>query len=259
MPSSSIDSCAALNAMLPLSACGHTKRPRSSRLANRHSPSPSNHKSFTRSPRRPRNTKMCPEKGFSASAVCASAASPSMPLRISVTPAATQKPVEYCRQLPTIHYPMHYQLDRSNPDLHRAGNRFARPHHCCRHPLGHLAYRLGIERHRQQLRGGLRQSIVCSVLPYPLAHQVGIEAIGQRHRRERRSRRKALCNHRFPVRFAEIPPTVTCDPAGLPSHHHRTLLHLGVHSLNLVDTIVASFAYANKRAFTVRLPSSWTA
>ena len=36
MPSSSIDSCARVSETVPLAACGHTKRPRSSRLANRH-------------------------------------------------------------------------------------------------------------------------------------------------------------------------------------------------------------------------------
>ena len=44
MPSSSIDSCARVSETLPLSACGHTNRPRSSRFENRQSPSPSNHK-----------------------------------------------------------------------------------------------------------------------------------------------------------------------------------------------------------------------
>ncbi len=38
IPSSSIESCARLNETVPLAACGHTKRPRSSRLANRHRP-----------------------------------------------------------------------------------------------------------------------------------------------------------------------------------------------------------------------------
>jgi hypothetical protein len=41
IPSSSIDNCAALNATAPQVACGHTNRPRSRRLAKRHSPSPS--------------------------------------------------------------------------------------------------------------------------------------------------------------------------------------------------------------------------
>lgn len=63
MPSSSIESCAALKDTVPLSARGHTKRPRSRRLANRHRPSPSHQRIFTRSPRRPRKTKSCPEKG----------------------------------------------------------------------------------------------------------------------------------------------------------------------------------------------------
>ena len=67
-------------------ACGHTKRPRSSRFANRHSPSPSHHSNFTRSPRRPRNTNSCPENGSSPSCSCTIAASPSKPLRMSVAP-----------------------------------------------------------------------------------------------------------------------------------------------------------------------------
>ena len=41
MPSSSIDNCARVNETVPLAACGHTKRPRSKRLANKHNPSPS--------------------------------------------------------------------------------------------------------------------------------------------------------------------------------------------------------------------------
>jgi len=54
MPSSSIDSCAALSETLPVSACGQMNRPRSRRLVSRHMPSPSLHSSLTRSPRRPR-------------------------------------------------------------------------------------------------------------------------------------------------------------------------------------------------------------
>jgi hypothetical protein len=57
MPSSSIDNCARLSDTAPSSACGQMKRPRSSRLANRQSPSPSHHSSLMRSPRRPRKTK----------------------------------------------------------------------------------------------------------------------------------------------------------------------------------------------------------
>lgn len=43
MPSSSIDSCACVSATEPLLACGQMKRPRSSRLANKHWPSPLHH------------------------------------------------------------------------------------------------------------------------------------------------------------------------------------------------------------------------
>ena len=38
MPSSNIDNCARVSETVPLSACGQTKRPRSSRFANRHKP-----------------------------------------------------------------------------------------------------------------------------------------------------------------------------------------------------------------------------
>ena len=41
IPSSSIDSCAGVTTILPPDADGHTKRPRSRRLANRHAPWPS--------------------------------------------------------------------------------------------------------------------------------------------------------------------------------------------------------------------------
>ncbi len=61
MPSRSIDSCARLRCTVPLSAFGQMNRPRSRRLANKHKPSPSHQRSFTMSPRRPRNTNTCPE------------------------------------------------------------------------------------------------------------------------------------------------------------------------------------------------------
>src|SRR5438132_51469 len=90
MPSSSIDNCARVSATVPLLACGHTKRPRSKRFENRQSPSPSNHKTLIRSPRRPRNTNTCPEKGVCSNLVCTKALNPVKPRRRSVTPAAIQ-------------------------------------------------------------------------------------------------------------------------------------------------------------------------
>ncbi len=63
MPSNSIESCARLRETVPLSAFGQMNRPRSSRLAKRQRPSPSNHNSFTISPRRPRKTNTWPENG----------------------------------------------------------------------------------------------------------------------------------------------------------------------------------------------------
>ena len=90
MPSNSIDNCARVSETVPLAACGHTKRPRSSRFANKHNPSPSNHKTLIRSPRRPRNTNTCPQNGLCSSFVCTNALSPVKPRRKSVTPAAIQ-------------------------------------------------------------------------------------------------------------------------------------------------------------------------
>ena len=90
MPSKSIESCARLSCTVPLSAFGQMNRPRSRRLANRHRPSPSHHKSLTMSPRRPRNTNTCPENGCSCNTFCTCALNPSKPRRRSVTPAAIQ-------------------------------------------------------------------------------------------------------------------------------------------------------------------------
>src|SRR5688572_28761207 len=90
MPSSNIDNCARVSETVPLSAFGQMKRPRSSRLANKHNPSPSNQSSFIKSPRRPRKTNTCPENGLFSNTVCAIALSPVNPLRRSVTPAAIQ-------------------------------------------------------------------------------------------------------------------------------------------------------------------------
>src|SRR5690606_13905605 len=88
--SNSIASCAVVKATLPLVACGQTKRPCSSRLQNRHKPSPSHHSNLIRSPRSPRNTKIWPENRSASSGVCTRAARPSTPRRMSVTPAAIQ-------------------------------------------------------------------------------------------------------------------------------------------------------------------------
>ncbi len=90
IPSSNIDNCAALSDTLPLCACGQTKRPRSKRLAIKHRPVPSHHNSLSKSPRRPRKTKICPQNGLLASACCTRALKPVKPLRMSVTPAASQ-------------------------------------------------------------------------------------------------------------------------------------------------------------------------
>jgi transposase len=53
--------------------------------------SPSHHRSFTMSPRRPRNTNTCPENGCSCNTFCTCALSPSNPRRRSVTGALHNK------------------------------------------------------------------------------------------------------------------------------------------------------------------------
>src|SRR5262249_20880241 len=89
IPSNNIDNCARVSDTVQFSARGHTKRPRSRRLDNKHSPAPSlsHHNTFSRSPRRPRNTNTCPENGSCSNAVCTRLLSPVNPRRRSVTPA----------------------------------------------------------------------------------------------------------------------------------------------------------------------------
>src|SRR5437773_4120213 len=70
MPSSSIDNCARVSPTVPLVACGHTKRPRSSRFAIKHNPSPSYQRTLLRSPRHQRNTNSSSEKGFCPTLAC---------------------------------------------------------------------------------------------------------------------------------------------------------------------------------------------
>lgn len=60
IPSSNIDNCARVSDTVPVSAFGQTNLPRSKRFENRQRPSPSNHSSLMRSPRRPRKTNKWP-------------------------------------------------------------------------------------------------------------------------------------------------------------------------------------------------------
>ena len=90
MPSSSIASCAAVRAILPSFAAGHTNRPFSRRFENRHAPCPSHQMILIKSPRRPRKTNMWPVNGSCFSVCSACAASVVNPRRMSVTPAASQ-------------------------------------------------------------------------------------------------------------------------------------------------------------------------
>src|ERR1700721_1376993 len=69
---------------------GQTNLPLSRRLQNKHSPSPSNQMSFTRSPLRPRKMNTWPDIALFSNLVCTSALSPMNPRRRSLTPAAIQ-------------------------------------------------------------------------------------------------------------------------------------------------------------------------
>lgn len=63
-----------------------------------------------------------------------------------------------------------------------------------------------------------------------------------------------LRDHRLLVRLPEIAPTVALPPTRLSSHHHRPTFHLGVHLLDLVDTVLAHSNYRGNTAFGGRLP-----
>ena len=90
IPSSSMESCAGVTLIFPSAGEGQTKRPRSSRFENRHPPWPSHQTIFRRSPRRPRKTNRWPENGSSFSTFSAAMDRPLKPLRMSVTPDASQ-------------------------------------------------------------------------------------------------------------------------------------------------------------------------
>ena len=90
IPSSSIESCAGVTEIVPVFGDGQTKRPRSNRFENRQAPCPSHQMILIKSPWRPRNTNRWPENGSRDSTRSACAASEAKPLRISVTPAASQ-------------------------------------------------------------------------------------------------------------------------------------------------------------------------
>src|SRR3546814_13340014 len=88
MPSNSIESWAAVITTEPVLVEGHTNRPRSIRLENRHMPWPSYQSSLTRSPRLPRKANSAPECGLSSRTCCVITARPPTPLHMSVAPPA---------------------------------------------------------------------------------------------------------------------------------------------------------------------------
>src|ERR1700756_4331899 len=94
MPSSKYPSCAGVIVTVRSAPSrgmvdGQTKRPRSSRFANKHIPWPSCHSTLISPPRRPRKTNRWPLCGLRLSVSCTSSARPSKPLRMSVWPLAS--------------------------------------------------------------------------------------------------------------------------------------------------------------------------
>lgn len=90
IPLSSINSCASVSVTMPSLACGPTNRPRSKRLANRHSPWPSQNRTLCRSPRRSRKTNRWQLNRPCPSICCTWRSRPSKPRRMSVVRAASQ-------------------------------------------------------------------------------------------------------------------------------------------------------------------------
>ncbi len=92
---SNMPNWAAPGCATPACVDGQTKRPLSRRLANRQNPWLSQYKTFTKSPRRPRNTNRWPENGSFSRTSWTRTASPGIPLRMSARPSAryTRRPV----------------------------------------------------------------------------------------------------------------------------------------------------------------------
>ena len=210
MPSSSIDSCARLNDTAPSSACGQMKRPRSRRLANRQSPSPSHHSSLTRSPRRPRKTKTWPEYGSCSNTVCATALSPVKPRRRSVTPAAIQMCVplgrrnhrptrsRISRRLFGVH--RSFDADTGSSDLHHDHARVKLRGRLL--PTHHLA-----DSHRHQLRyRRLRLQPPLAIQLSPMEHLVGVHPMLPGDHGDRRSRLQRLFHDLTPLLLRPISP-----------------------------------------------------
>src|SRR4029077_19673065 len=84
IPDSRYPSWAAEIVTVPSGTLGHKKRPRSSRLVNRHAPWPSCQTTFKRSPRRPRKQNSCPLNGSCRSTCCTSNDKLANPFLISV-------------------------------------------------------------------------------------------------------------------------------------------------------------------------------
>lgn len=128
----------------------------------------------SQAPRRPRNTKSCPEYGFSLSVVCANAARPSMPLRMSVTPAAS-----------------HTRVPAGSAIMaHRAlrGRREAPRHPLCpaRGSSRRQRHTRRLDRHRQHLhRLDGHQGRFPQKFTPPVEHLVGVQTVTQCDRRHR--------------------------------------------------------------------------
>jgi len=166
IPSSSIDNCAVLSKTVPVSACGQTNRPRSRRFVNRHMPSPSLHKSLTRSPLRPRDAKTWPQNGSSLSAIwtwppasrfrsaCPSRRRPATPVsRRAARSCALAQRTQHTAQHRLVNVAAKSQLGAGNLKLDDARATCAVGRRNCRHRLNSRR-RVDLRNHanRQQRR-----------------------------------------------------------------------------------------------------------
>ena len=206
----------------PASARGHTNRPRSSRLANRHSPSPSHHNSLIRSPRRPRKQNTWPENG----------SLPSTALRLRRQAVEPLAHVGRARRQP--HPRARRQTDhRSSSITCRSVSGDTSPRTHTRAPQakvisidaaaprprrvdGSLALRHDL--HRQHGDASLRRRrLLRRHLPPPFEQLVGVHVMAPRHDRNRRARLQRLGHDLTLQRLGPLP---TLRPARLSLSVH---------------------------------------
>ncbi len=258
MPSSNIESCARVSETVPDAACGQTKRPRSSRLENRHNPSPSNQRTLIKSPRRPRNTNTCPENGL-CSSLCLHQPTESRE-------AATQVGHARRDQDPRVGRQRHHARRHSSNTRTKTGLRCLR----CAPALGAvrcewcwvafsqdrrpLARPRSVRANSHSPEKATTSSppsapqVFCLVEPTPTKQLVCVHPVCPRHPRHRRAGRQCLFNN--PPLLGDVRRCRTGPTGPCLSWEYCYLLG-SVHSLQ-VETISGSFKI-ERMALIVRL------